>query len=232
MKLPRRNGFHFDHYTIERQWGNFLRFTAVTMGIWTNSISIQRASDTKRNRDITNDILSSRSKHQDLDLAKFLNRLSHMTCEYQWFNVQLLVYNFNVPQGLVAARTLGGSYQFILAGLHSFHVISIHRNSAESLRLPLLLVRSHSFIRSFLAGLYSFRLVHVRAPLLFWFVLNRLDSMEELRTRARLESCRVCLHLCVCFRPASQVLILILFVTFSSLPPSSSATVLSWISSS
>ena len=46
MRSLRRNGFRFDHYTIERLFGwcgNFLRFTAEAMGIWTNSTSIQPA---------------------------------------------------------------------------------------------------------------------------------------------------------------------------------------------
>ena len=68
--MPRRNGCRFDHYTIEHLFGrcsNFLRFTVVSMEIWMNSTSIQRASDIKRNRDITNDI---HQKHKEFGLGE------------------------------------------------------------------------------------------------------------------------------------------------------------------
>jgi len=99
-----------------------------------------------------------------------------MTCE--WFNVGLLVYNFNT----VSTFPKGSQLPAVHSGLST--IIPCHKYSL---------------------------------PLSFQFVLNCLDSMEELRARARLESCRVCLHLCVCFRSASQVLILTSFVTFSSI---------------
>ena len=126
------DGFCFDHYTIERLFGwcgNFLRFTAVAMGIWTNSTSTRRASGTQRNRDITDDILAASTKNaRNLDLARIWDRLSHMTCKLvqRWtFSLQFQ-HSINVPQ--LPAHTLGGSYQFILACLHSFHVINIHYN--------------------------------------------------------------------------------------------------------